>query len=63
MSLKRDLHHNTGPSAAKNVIHVGELMKQIELMSGIRKRIRDGYYDRPDVLFQIADQLRHRLSS
>ena len=63
MSLKRDLNYSTGPTAQRAVIHVSDLMRQIELMSGIRKRIREGYYNRSDILSEVADQLRRRASS
>ena len=64
MSLKRDLNHDTRPTTAKRaIVHVSEVMRQIELMSGIRKRITSGYYSRPDVLSEIADQLSRRVKS
>jgi hypothetical protein len=63
MSLKRDLHYDTRPTATRAVVHVSDVMQQIELMSGIRKRIREGYYNRPDILSEIAQQLRRRVKS
>jgi hypothetical protein len=63
MSLKRDLNHDTRPSAKRAVVHVSEVMRQIELMSGIRERIHSGYYSRPDVLSEIAEQLSRRVKS
>ena len=63
MSLKRDRKHNAGPTARQTVVYVSELMKQIEVMSGIRKKIRDGFYDRPEVLSEIATQLSRRVTS
>ncbi|HEY3295860.1 MAG TPA: hypothetical protein VGL38_10510 [bacterium] len=63
MSLKRDLHYDTGPTTARTVVHVSEVMRQIELMSGIRKRIREGYYNRPDILTEVAEQLSRRVKS
>jgi hypothetical protein len=63
MSLKRDLHYDVRPKARHAVINVSELMKQIEIMSGIRARIRDGYYDQPEVLSEIAAQLSRRVKS
>ncbi len=62
MSLKHDLKY-TSPPAKQAVIPVRELMKQVELMTGIRSRIRDGYYTRPEVLADIARQLRRRVDS
>jgi hypothetical protein len=63
MSLKRELHYDTRPTAPRAVIQVSEVMRQIELMSGIRKRIREGYYNRPDILCEIAAQLHRRVKT
>ena len=63
MSLKRDLNYSTRPTAKRVVVHVSEVKAQIELMSGIRKRISTGFYNRPDVLSEIAEQLSRRVRS
>lgn len=63
MSLKRDLHYDIRPTATRAVVHVSEVVRQIELMSGIRRRIREGYYNRTDILSEIAEQLRRRVKS
>ncbi len=63
MSLKRELNYSTGPTPKPAVVHVSEVMKQIEVLSSIRKRIREGYYDRPEILSQIAEQLSRRVNS
>jgi hypothetical protein len=62
MNLKRDLQYQGNPAPEHNVIRVGELMKQIELLAGIRKRVQEGYYERPDVLEEIAEALTRRLT-
>jgi hypothetical protein len=40
---------------------VNDLIKEIELLTGIRKRIRERYYDRPEVLAEIGERIRGRL--
>jgi hypothetical protein len=61
MSSMRELPDHTRPTARRAVIHVSELMQQIERMSQIRKRVLEGYYNRPDILSEIAGQLSQRL--
>ncbi|RPH93416.1 hypothetical protein EHM69_10355 [candidate division KSB1 bacterium] len=61
MSLKREMNFPKDPRTPRRAIPVSRLMKQIELMTGIRQRIRDGYYDQNDVLAEIADKIRDRL--
>lgn len=61
MSLKREIHYPSKPAARRAVVHVNELIKEIELLTGIRKRIREHYYDRPDVLVEISERIRRRL--
>jgi hypothetical protein len=61
MSLKHDLKYNA--PTAKRAVPVRDLMKQVELVTGIRKRIREGYYTRPEVLADIARQLHRRVDS
>ncbi|MFZ5432381.1 MAG: hypothetical protein ACOZB3_01280 [Calditrichota bacterium] len=43
------------------VVHVGELMKQIARLADIRRKVNEGYYDRPEVLADIAEEIHHRL--
>jgi hypothetical protein len=62
MSLKRDLKYNA-PPPNRSLVPVRDLMLQVELVAGIRRRIRNGYYTRPDVLADIARQLRERIES
>ena len=61
MNLKREIHYPSKPAARRAVVHVNDLIKEIELMTGIRQRIRERYYDRPDVLAQIGERIRQRL--
>jgi len=59
---RKESHRETGSQLPKrNVIPVSELMKQIEHLTGVRKRINEGYYDRPEVLAEIAEKLSRRL--
>ena len=61
MSLKREIHYPSKPAAQRAVVHVNDLIKEIELLTGIRKRIRERYYDRPEVLVEIGERIRGRL--
>jgi hypothetical protein len=61
MSLKREIHYPSQPAARRAVVHVNDLIKEIELLTGIRKRIRERYYDRPEVLVEIGERIRGRL--
>jgi hypothetical protein len=61
MSLKRDIHYPHEPAARRSVVSVNDLIKELELMTGIRKRIREKYYDRPEILAEIGEQIRQRL--
>lgn len=61
MSLKREIHYPSKSAIRRAVVHVNELIKEIELITGIRKRIRERYYDRPDVLTEISERIRERL--
>jgi hypothetical protein len=63
MSLKREIHYPSKPAVRRAVVHVNELIKEIELITGIRKRIREHYYERPDVLVEIGERIRERLKS
>jgi hypothetical protein len=61
MSLKREIDYPIHSSANRTVIQLGDLKKQIELLTGVRERIKNGYYNRPDVLATIAIRLSQRL--
>ncbi|MDD5088124.1 MAG: hypothetical protein PHI18_04935 [bacterium] len=41
-----------------HVIPVSDLLKQIEQLADIRRRVRDGYYNRTEVLARIARRIR-----
>lgn len=43
------------------VISVSDLMKQIEQLADVRRRVREGFYDRAEVLPRIARRIRERL--
>ena len=51
----------TDPQAKPIVVRVGDLMKQITRLTDIRRKVQEGYYDRPEVLAEIADEIRFRL--
>jgi hypothetical protein len=61
MSLKNDLHYPDQSPAGRTVIQLADLKKQIELMAGVRHRIKSGYYDQPNVLTVIANRLSQRI--
>jgi hypothetical protein len=61
MNLKRKSPSSPQDRSRKAVVHVSELMEQIERMAGIRQRIQDHYYDQPQVLAEIADRLSQRI--
>lgn len=43
------------------IIEVGDLMIQIQRFADIRRKVRKGYYDRPEVLADVATEIRKRL--
>lgn len=50
------------PTREENrVIPLSELMKQIEQLADVRRRVREGFYDRAEVLPTIARRIRERL--
>jgi hypothetical protein len=61
MSLKREIHYSSPSVSRRAVVHVSDLMKEIELIAGVRRRIRERYYDRPEVLAEISERIRERL--
>lgn len=61
MSLKREINYPDESKIRRRTVGVHELIKEIELITGIRKRIREGYYDKPEIMAEIGDQLRRRL--
>ncbi|MBU0507732.1 hypothetical protein KKH27_02690 [bacterium] len=61
MSRRRKSTHREESSSEPNVVHVTDLLKQIERTAGIRRKVRNGFYDRPDILAEIARQIRSRL--
>jgi hypothetical protein len=61
MSLKREIHYPSMPTPPRAVVHVNERLKEIELLTGIRKRIRERHYDHPEVLAEIGERIRERL--
>jgi hypothetical protein len=61
MSLKRDIKFPSPAAVRRAVVHVNELIREIELITGIRKRIRERYYERPEVLLEIGERMRERL--
>jgi hypothetical protein len=61
MNPKRESQHSSRDHNHTVVIHVSELMAQIKKLAGIRQRIQDHYYDQPEVLAQIAEQIGRRV--
>jgi hypothetical protein len=61
MNLKRQKNLTTEPPKGRALIRAADLLKQVELLAGIRQRIHEGYYDQPEVLASIAEKIEHRL--
>jgi hypothetical protein len=61
MNPERKSRPSSRDHSRKAVVHVSELMEQIERMAGIRKKIQDHFYDQPEILADIADRLGKRL--
>jgi hypothetical protein len=61
MNPKRDKKFSSEHPNDRTSVRAADLLKQVELLAGIRKRIREGFYDRPEVLAQIALRIEQRL--
>jgi hypothetical protein len=63
MSLRREIHYSPPSASRRAVVQVSDLMKEIELIAGVRRRIRERYYERPEVLAEIGERIRERLKN